>query len=358
MKNLILFVLIFSTLLCAQFSSNIDYNQKDKEEQTKSTDFAAGELLLDLGQVEWNINYQKEDSLSTVIDKYNYAAKSETTIGGFKLHYQKSFTDIISKTTLGYTFYSTESSYYTTDLLPTVDTLKEAYSFEEDLAVVDFGLLLEKDSVNYGIKIDGSYLLFDEKNGEEESFSSFFLSVNPFYIYELKNKDELKFNFTYAYLDTKIKDFAERINFYYKFPAQTSFGLSYKLNLENLYYKLSYNYFHFEDYIYEEDDDNSNFDLEAAYKFDDLNINLQANIGINISSDFASLEKPLPLYYYSFVMSNRFLDNQMALTFKWDYSYTDLKLNHNYYLKNEDFSGNYESEYITNKINLIIKYFL
>ena len=355
-------ILAFVTIASAQFSSNIDYSDKNKSnmKMLERNHFLEVVPIMNQKNVSWQIAL--EDSAidyNSSIDatqlglrmKYNFPIENSFCFG-----VETSISNWNKRTELYYK--SLETGVLDTVIdLPSIDFNDFYFGFEiSDLERI------------YLAKISTKIINYSESKNYQ--FYSFYGEYNLINDLRKKDKQQLGLNFTYEYHDEQLNNISsinlEReyslLSSFYTFNPIYSFGLKYKkINKEFTYY-LSSTYFAYPDSLYRSDT-GMNIEVKVDYKLLESSLKFSIDLGVNLgmdfnNEDFVFFDKAIPIFYYSIGAGSFLFSKNLYIDLKWRYSQTPLLTEEDILLNSAPLSvPNFEEIMITNDIKMSFKYF-
>ena len=320
----LLICLIFFTNLFSQFSSNVDYKELSRKKNSFGVSYGNT-----MAENEWNTNFI--NGTDTVKFTGNYDLfKNDFNVNGHYYFGEDRLTYLV-----GFSNYNYSSS-------ATIDTTGSVGRF-------DLGeKMISMINTEIGYVVDDSY-------GGYVGFKSFSLDIdsklnscmaisfNGFFNSNTSSGNKYGMDLTYSlFTDDSLVNQAKaydiitpkiNIRVYYTFVQEGFDVMMYSDN--NI----------FDSGIYD-DDSYLNLGLCLHKSFDNVNSELELDLGSNFTSEFKIPEIPLPYLYYGISLNNKLFSDKINLNIGWQYEM------YNAVLKNYDDMVGIVSEKYPNLLDL------
>lgn len=336
----LLITLIFFTNLFSQFSSNVDYKELSRNKNSIGVNY-----MISMAETEWNANFV--DAIDTVRFTGNYDLfKNDFNVNGHYYFGEDRLTYLV-----GFSKYSYSSS-------ATIDTtgIREHFDFGEKkihTTNTKLGYVVGEDK--YGGAIGFKYFSLD--TGSELN-SCTAISFSGFFNSKTSSGNKYGMDLTYSLFTDDLLVYQARE--YDTISPKINIRVHYTFILEDFDVMMYSDNNIFDSGIYE-DDSYLNFGVCLHKSFDNVNSELELDLGSNFTSEFKIPEIPLPYLYYGISLNNKLFSDKINLKVGWQYEM------YNAVLKNyDDMVGvvpekypnllDLEEDLIMNKLYLTLDY--
>ncbi|NOR45223.1 MAG: hypothetical protein GQ534_06505 [Candidatus Delongbacteria bacterium] len=294
----LLICLIFFTNLFSQFSSNVDYKELSRNKNSIGVNY-----MISMAETEWNANFV--DAIDTIRFTGNYnLLKNDFNING---HYY------FGEDRLTYLVGLSKTTYSSTASIDTIGVRDRFDLGEKELSATNINIGYVLDENKYGGALGFKHFSFDTGN---EVNDCTVISFNGFLNNRTSSGNKYGMDLTYSlftddslvYQAREYNTILPKINirFHYTFVQEDFDVMMYSDN--NI----------FDSGIYE---DNSYLNLGVCLhkSFDNVNSELELDLGSNFTSEFKIPEIPLPYLYYSISLNNKLFSDKINLNIGWQY---------------------------------------
>ena len=334
----LLITLIFFTNLFSQFSSNVDYKELSRNKNSIGVNY-----MVSMANTEWNANFTDIADTVKFTGRYDLF-KNDFNVNGHYYLGENRLTYLI-----GFSNYSYSSS-------ATIDTTGSVGRFD----LGDNKITIINTEIGYVIdETYGGYIGFKNfsLDTDIEVNSCTIISFNGFFNSKTSSGNKYGMDLTYSLFaeDSLVKQAKE----YETISPKINIRIHYTFVREGFDVMMYSDNNIFDSEIY--DDSYINLGVCFHKSFDNINSELELDLGSNFTSEFKIPEIPLPYLYYGISLNNDLFSDRIKLKIGWQYEMYNAVLN-NYDDMVEVVSDKYpnlldlEENLIENKLFIEVNY--